>query len=76
MSETATNPLLRALAALDGLEPAEKADEDATLWQEARQVLIAALEEREAFLAIVGAAAGLIDLLDDYKDAVEAGDEG
>jgi hypothetical protein len=75
MDEDFPNPLVRALAALDRLEPAEKSNDDAALWQEARQALLAALEEREAFLAVVGTAAGLIDVLDDYDDAVEAGDE-
>jgi hypothetical protein len=75
MNETVPNPLVRALAALDRLEPADKAGDDAGVWQEARQALLAALEEREAFLTVVGTAAGLIDVLDDYDDAVEAGDE-
>jgi hypothetical protein len=33
------------------------------------------MQEREVFLTTVGAAVGLIDVLDDYNDALEAGDE-
>lgn len=74
MDETAANPLIRVLAALDQLEPARPSQEASSL-QEAREALLAAMEEREAFLVLVGKTAGLIDVLDDYQDALEHGDE-
>lgn len=75
MNDTTTNPLVRALAALDRLEPAEKASDEAALWREAREGLLTAMQEREAFLVVVGTAAGLIDVLDSYNEVLEKGDE-
>lgn len=75
MDKTAANPLVLALVALDRLEPAEKPPEQATDWQEMRQAILRAMQEREAFLVAVGAAVGLTNALDDYSDALEAGDE-
>jgi hypothetical protein len=73
--DTSANPLVLALAALDRLEPAEKAAEQAADWQEMRQAVLRAMQEREVFLTTVGAAVGLIDVMDDYNDALEAGEE-
>lgn len=75
MNETATNPLLRALAALDSIEPKGGSLDEINVWKAAREALLAAAEEREAFIAVVGAAAGLVDVLDDYDDAVKADDK-
>ena len=75
MDNSAANPLVLALAALDRLEPVEKRPEQATDWHEARQAILSAMQEREVFLTTVGAAIGLIDVMDDYNDALEAGEE-
>ena len=73
--DPSANPLVLALAALDRLEPAEKAAEQAADWQEMRQAVLRAMQEREVFLTTVGAAVGRIDVMDDYNDALEAGEE-
>lgn len=73
MDTTAANPLVLALAALDRLEPTGKKAEQVADWQEARQAILRAMQERELFLITVGAAVGLTDALDDYNDALEAG---
>lgn len=75
MNTTAANPLVLALAALDRLEPTGKKAEQVADWQDARQAILRAMQERELFLVTVGAAVGLTDALDDYNDALEAGDE-
>jgi hypothetical protein len=75
MDKTSTNPLVLALAALDRLEPTDKQPTEAADWQEARRAILRAMQEREVFLTTVGAAVGLIDVLDDHNDALEAGDE-
>lgn len=75
MDTTAINPLVQALAALDRLEPIEKSPAATADWQKAREAILRAIQERDLFLAAVGAAIGLIDVMDDYNDALEAGDE-
>lgn len=75
MDTKAANPLVLALAALDRLEPTKKSAALIADWQDARQAILRAMQERELFLITVGAAVGLTDALDDYNDALEAGDE-
>jgi hypothetical protein len=75
MDKTTLNPLVIALAALDRLEPTKKPAAQAADWREMREAILRAMQEREAFLVTVGAAVGLTDALDDYNDALEAGDE-
>lgn len=73
MAEAFTNPLLPTSAALDGIEPKGGSLDGTSVCKETTQALLAAPEEREALLAVVGAAAGLIDVLKD-DDAAEADD--
>ena len=76
MTNAFDNPLARALSALDRLQSPDMNLAAAAAWQEARDALLEGMKQRGGFVAVVHRAIDLIDALDGYEDALEAGDEG
>jgi hypothetical protein len=69
------DPLSRALHALTRAESAVMPPEVADIVKEVSDALLEAMDERRAFVTVANAAMTLVEVLDDYEEAVEDGDE-
>lgn len=76
MPDHADDPLSRALRALAHAQDAALPPDAVDALSEMSNALSEALEERKAFVTVANAAMTLIEVLDDYEEAVESGDEG
>ena len=76
MPDRADDPLSRAFRALARAQGAALPPDAVDALSEISDALLEALEERKAFVTVANAAMTLIEVLDDYEEAVESGDEG
>ena len=72
---TPTDLLAHALLTLERLQSTEMEDPAEALVQAAREALSEAQTERGALLAVAEEARGLVETLDEYNEAIEAGQE-
>lgn len=75
MTDHPDDPLSRALHALSRAQGTALPPEAAEILKEVSDALLEALDERKAFVTVANAAMTLVEVLDDYEDAVEGGDE-
>ena len=75
MTDHPDNPLSRALHALTRAQSTVMPPEAADILKEVSDTLLEAMDERKAFVTVANAAMTLVEVLDDYEEAVEGGDE-
>lgn len=76
MPAQADDPLSRALRALAHAQGAALPLDAVDALSEMSDALLEAPEERKTFVIVANAAMTLIEVLDDYEEAVKSGDEG
>lgn len=76
MSDHADNPLTRALAALQPLQPPASDPVPRAAWEQAQDALREVQREREALLGVAEGARGLVEAIDEYDEAAEGGEAG
>jgi hypothetical protein len=69
------DPLSRALHALSRAQSTALPPGAADILKEVSDALLEALDERKAFVIVANAAMTLVEVLDDYEEAVDGGDE-
>lgn len=74
MNQPTDDPLDRALSALHRLHTPSMSAEAALAWQELRGAIQEARDERETLLAVTREAWDLVDAMEDYQEALDAGD--
>ncbi len=76
MADAAEDPISCAIAALARAQRQDLPPATAEACKEAQTWLLEAAEERRAFMAVAHNAMALVETLDEYEEAIEAGDEG
>ena len=75
MTDTPDEPLSRALAALARVQGPDLPSIVSAALNEASDAILEAMQEREAFVAVTNGSMRLIEVLDEYEEAIEDGNE-